>query len=222
VKVVRQRTDSKAARQDAARTLLFFGGMMAQRRSTIVVGVDLSEYSDVVLERALDEASRRERPAIHVVAAVPEPERHWWSVSNPPDLNAAEEDTKRRLGELARRDLDEAIPAERRADWVVRLHVRRGRPERVVAELAAELKADLIVVGRYHRESTADRIVQLADCPVLVAPAPREASANEQCPDCVEVRAQSDGEIWFCPRHHTDRVGHTILVSGSTNPLGTW
>jgi nucleotide-binding universal stress UspA family protein len=55
-------------------------------------------------------------------------------------------------------------------------HVLAGHPVRDVVELAASLKADLLVIGAtghsalYTRMigSRADRIIQLAPCPVLV------------------------------------------------------
>jgi nucleotide-binding universal stress UspA family protein len=55
-------------------------------------------------------------------------------------------------------------------------HVLAGHPVRDIVGLAAELKADLLVIGAtghsavYERMigSRADRIVQLAHCPVLV------------------------------------------------------
>lgn len=55
-------------------------------------------------------------------------------------------------------------------------HVIAGHPVRDIVELAKELKADLLVIGAtghsalYERliGSRADRIVQLAHCPVLV------------------------------------------------------
>jgi nucleotide-binding universal stress UspA family protein len=55
-------------------------------------------------------------------------------------------------------------------------HVLAGHPVRDIIELARELKADLLVIGAtghsalYERMigSRADRIIQLAPCPVLV------------------------------------------------------
>jgi nucleotide-binding universal stress UspA family protein len=55
-------------------------------------------------------------------------------------------------------------------------HVLAGHPVRDVVELAAQLKVELLVIGAtghsalYERMigSRADRIVQLAPCPVLV------------------------------------------------------
>jgi len=58
----------------------------------------------------------------------------------------------------------------------VRTHVLAGHPVRDIVKLATEIEADLLVIGAtghsamYERMigSRADRIVQLAPCPVLV------------------------------------------------------
>ena len=58
----------------------------------------------------------------------------------------------------------------------LQIHIRTGHPVRDVVKIAAELRADLLVIGAtghsalYERMigSRADRIVQLAGCPVLV------------------------------------------------------
>lgn len=59
---------------------------------------------------------------------------------------------------------------------VLRAHVQAGHPVRNIVELAAKFKVDLLVIGaRGHSAiydrligSRADRIMQLAQCPVLV------------------------------------------------------
>jgi nucleotide-binding universal stress UspA family protein len=59
----------------------------------------------------------------------------------------------------------------------VHTHVLAGHPVRDIVKLATEIEADLLVIGAtghsaiYERVigSRADRIVQLAQCPVLVA-----------------------------------------------------
>lgn len=58
----------------------------------------------------------------------------------------------------------------------IETHLRVGHPVRAILELAEELKPDLLVIGAtghsalYERMigSRADRIIQLASCPVLV------------------------------------------------------
>jgi nucleotide-binding universal stress UspA family protein len=72
----------------------------------------------------------------------------------------------------------------------LRTHVIAGHPVRDIVELARELKADLLVIGGsghsalYERMigSRADRIVQLAPCPVLVVKGPRTPSARDRLP----------------------------------------
>jgi nucleotide-binding universal stress UspA family protein len=58
----------------------------------------------------------------------------------------------------------------------LQIHVLAGHPVRTIIDLSRELKADLLVIGAtghsalYERMigSRADRIIQLAPCPVLV------------------------------------------------------
>jgi nucleotide-binding universal stress UspA family protein len=199
-----------------------------QRHSfEMVVGVDLSEYSDMVLQHAFDQAVRHDTPSLHVVSVVPDAE----AFRRPDEAERfeAERDAKRQLFALAARVLDDTVPAQRRDGWRVRLHVRRGRPEQEIVDLAAEVFAGLIVVGRFGWSardrrgigSIADRVVQLADCPVLVVGPPRDTTASDrQCAACVAIRAESDGEQWFCQQHHADYLGATTLfVTGAGVPL---
>ncbi len=107
----------------------------------------------------------------------------------------------------------------------VGIHLRAGRPVREIVQLAAEVHADLIVVGSHRRQhlrhwlfgSTAEKLSAGAACPVLVAH-PRPAQSREHvivieppCPDCVRAREVSHGAQWWCDRH-ANRVntGHTF------------
>jgi nucleotide-binding universal stress UspA family protein len=204
--------------------------MLTSERFTIVVGIDLSDYADAVLEHAFDEAVRHDRPTLHVLTVVAEP-HHWWHKPTPEELSRAESDAKERLAGTVRRALEEAVPVERRTDWNVRLHVRRGRPEEQIVALSDETVADLVVVGRFGHAaqgrrgigSIADRVVAACECPVLVVHGGRDRTAAvQQCPDCVRVRASSDGERWFCDRHHGDHLHHSTLldVMTGTRPIG--
>src|SRR5689334_23019742 len=97
----------------------------------IVVALDLSEYSEIVLEHALDQASRHQSVDLHFLAVT--------------DQVTKADDLKRRLGNLVLEGLDGFDSSE----WRARLHVRVGRPGEEIAALAAELSAHLIVVGRF-------------------------------------------------------------------------
>lgn len=88
------------------------------------------------------------------------------------EVEAQDERTARRIEGLFKH-----AQAEADAEQVkLKMHVLKGHPVRDIVRLADELKADLLVIGAvghsalYERliGSRADRIVQLAKCPVLV------------------------------------------------------
>jgi nucleotide-binding universal stress UspA family protein len=97
----------------------------------------------------------------------------------------------------------------------VGIHVRRGDAAREIAQVAAEVNADMIVVGTrkaVHLKnlfvgSTAERVMATAQCPVFVAgPKPRPEPSHviviePPCPDCVARRAATHGTSWWCARH---------------------
>jgi len=174
-------------------------------RYRIVIALDDSEYSEIVLEHALDQASRHDAPDLHVLAVV----------DDRTDMTI----TKTWLATEVLEGLD-AFRAGR-PDWRTRLHVRCGDPAEEIANLAAEIDADLVVIGRYGlhhpRHSVADAVVAKAICPALVVgltghPVDVEAA----CAACVAVREDSDGERWFCAAHSApDRLWLSTLVPSS-------
>jgi nucleotide-binding universal stress UspA family protein len=168
------------------------------RRYRIIVGLDLSEYADIVLDHALDQAARHDAPELHFLTVresnKPTPEQVYqalWARCHP----ALE--TFNRYGR----------------DWRARLHVRRGKAEVEIAQLAAEVRGDLIVIGQFglHNpretlKNVPNRVLQQAVCPTLVVGMPAAVDMT-QCPMCVAVREQSDGELWFC---HAHRIGGRV------------
>ena len=89
------------------------------------------------------------------------------------------EEVRQETGSAARRFHTVVQRARAMADQhgiKLNTHVVAGHPVRDIVDLAAELKADLLVIGAkghsaiYERlvGSRADRIMQLAPCPVLV------------------------------------------------------
>jgi len=185
---------------------------MAASRTRIVVALDLLEYSEIVLEHALDQAVRHDGPDLHFLAVV---KRGAHEV----------EDVKKRLAALVLPAL-EGMPT---TDWHAQLHVREGNVPEEIANLAAEVRAHLLVIGRFglHHPrrgigATAGRVVELAGCPTLVVGlADQSADAQAQCPACVEIRAQSEGERLFCAAHVSDRMRlSTIITPGSTTAGG--
>jgi hypothetical protein len=113
-------------------------------------------------------------------------------------------------------------------------HIRLNQPAQEVAQLAADLEADVVVVGTHGRQgfsrlllgSVAETTARLAPCPVLVVrpkaapePLPR---IEPPCPRCLEARKSSGGQELWCAQHK-ERHGqrHTVhqmdRVSSETN-----
>jgi len=79
--------------------------------------------------------------------------------------------------------LEEWAAAARADGLAVRVEVREGSPHREILALAAEERADMIVLGTHGRGglerallgSVADRVIRLAPCPVVSVRGPAEA-----------------------------------------------
>lgn len=180
------------------------------RRYRIVVGIDLSEYADIVAEHALDQAARHSAPELHFLTVR---ERR---------LPSSEELTQA-LWERVHPALEEFN--RHGSDWRARLHVRRGQPAEQIAQLAAEIRADLIVIGQFgvHNPRPTDknlpnRILQAAVCPTLVVGMPAVADMSPQCPMCVAVRDDSEGDRWFCAPH----ADSARDLDAAITPMTTW
>src|SRR5258706_154336 len=104
------------------------------RRYRIVVGIDLSEYSDIVIEHALDQAARHDAPELHFLTVREK-------------RKPTAEERKQALWER----VYPALETFNRygTDWRAQLHVRRGKPEVEIVTLAADIRADLIVIGQF-------------------------------------------------------------------------
>lgn len=173
-------------------------------RYRMVVGVDLSEYSDIVIEHALDQAARH-----------PAPELHFLTVN---EGKRGNEELKQALWERCS-PLLETFTANA-SEWRARLHVRRGKPEDEISALAAELSADLIIIGQFglHKNKLVGEVVRSSGCPTLVVGMPNPAQVSPMCPSCAAVRDESQGGQWFCAQHQGrgDRLEHT------STPMTTW
>lgn len=173
------------------------------RRYRIVVGIDLTEYADIVIEHSLDQAARHDAP-----------ELHFLTVKEKRKPSSA--DLKQALWERVYPELETFNRYGK--DWRARLHVRRGKPDEQIAMLAAEIQADLIVIGQFgqHKDNIPNRILRVASCPTLVVGLPEEAQTSPMCPMCVTVRDESDGQRWFCSAHTDTRAEHDIT------PMTVW
>jgi nucleotide-binding universal stress UspA family protein len=170
------------------------------RRYRIVVGVDLTEYSHIVIEHALDQAARHQSPELHFVH-VQESRKH--------QLDA--------LGESLSAAVYPALQVfnQHGVDWRARLHIRRGKPDEQITMLAADILADMIVIGDFglHRKGMPKRILANAICPTLVVGMPKMLDAM-QCHECAALREDTDGTRWFCDDH--------IVKHNAVSRMTTW
>ncbi len=203
----------------------------------IVVAVDYSATSDFVFERALEIAAEKPAAAVHAIhvlpvyqaGSAPEESAVTWVGTLPSISDAAEQ---LRVYVQSRTKAFRGQHPGDKLDFLdsVAAHQRLEIPSEEVAQLAADLEADLVVVGTHgHRGlkrillgSVAEATVRLAPCPVLVVrpkaiPAP-VPTIQPPCARCVEARQASGGKEFWCEQHrehhgqrHTyhqgDRVG---------------
>lgn len=112
-------------------------------------------------------------------------------------------------------------------------HLSVGVPSRAIVQAAADINAELVVVGTHRRSgvkrlvqgSVAAQVVAHAHCPVFIAmpkdhhsqPAGRDVP-DAPCPRCADVRRQSGGEYLWCPQHGRPNV--KPLVYRPVKPRG--
>ncbi|MEO8905836.1 MAG: universal stress protein [Polyangiaceae bacterium] len=186
----------------------------------IVVGVDYSPASDLSLQRAFEIAASKASSEVHIVNVVqlygtqalvdfPSDPSGFVSVSmaeaTAQVANYAERQWHAFFGE---RDESAAARSAR-----VIPHLRVEAPAHEIAQLAADVEADLVVVGTQGRRgisrlllgSVAEAVVRLAPCPVYVVrpkAVPEEGPKIEPpCPLCVEARKTSGGAEYWCEQH---------------------
>jgi|SRR5450432_1286988 len=215
---------------------------MTAKPYIIVVGVDYSEVSRLALREALRTASDRTGSEVHVIYVETDirliPDRGADGEAEPEGnlhrLSAATcfAEALQRLHEVVTEEVtafrDSLHDAAETAIRVVS-HIRTNTPSHAIAQIAADLEADLVVVGTQGRSglalvllgSVAHAVVTLAPCPVLVVRAKHLSlapSIEPPCPRCLEARKQSGGNALWCEQHRahhgqrhtyhqTDRVG---------------
>ncbi|HSJ10664.1 MAG TPA: universal stress protein [Longimicrobiales bacterium] len=179
---------------------------MPFRITSIIVATDLSDSAHQVLRTAAELAALTEAD-LHVVHA------------------AEFDDDEERSMQAARDALREQVRGVITDAVVASYHVASGRSHEVVLERAAQVGADLIVIGP-HRErplgdrvlgSTADRLVRTSSVPCLIVHAPFALPLG-----CMLVPtglgefawgALDEALIWGAALRHPTRSGeHTRLV----------
>jgi nucleotide-binding universal stress UspA family protein len=139
----------------------------------ILVAVDFSEGSSEAVERALSMANGNSRvTVVHVVRGMPP------GFASRRLSHRMETEYQGHLVRDARRRIPETVPANASASRRVDTRVVTGDPSSEIARVAAEVDADLILVGvtprgllgRLIHGSTAARVIRTAGAPVLTLP----------------------------------------------------
>jgi nucleotide-binding universal stress UspA family protein len=211
---------------------------MASGRYVAVVGIDFSDLSNHAVDAALEIAGLR-HGELHVVYV--EPERALEAALS--EAFRSEVDPATALEKVRQRATERLVEVGKRfASFPpirVVAHFRRGSPAREVAQLAADLDADLVVVGSHGRSgaerlilgSVAEHVSRLARCPVwIVRPknhdkATRVPEIEPPCSDCVAQRFATQGKELWCHRHaehhiraHGFRYVSEGMYDASTTP----
>lgn len=144
------------------------------KESVIVVAVDMRKGSSAILNRALTYASHADAE-VHLVHVT---EPNIANVRLPADMEAPEltGTDHAKLNELVARRRTSFEAAHGRPAPKVTIHSEQGDPAEQLVRAAAELDADLIMLGTHGRTgikrillgSVAERVVRLAGCPVFV------------------------------------------------------
>jgi nucleotide-binding universal stress UspA family protein len=148
-------------------------GEAAWPYSNVLVAVDFSEGSKAAVEKAVSMANGNSRVTlVHVVRGVPPASASRYM------YNLIEPEYQRQLARDAWRRIPEMIPVSANTTRKVHARVVAGDPSTEIARVAAEVDADLILVGvgargifgQIFRSSTAARVVRTAGRAVLAIP----------------------------------------------------
>lgn len=139
----------------------------------IVVAYDFSEPADLALERAVEIACRAPEHVLHFITAIDPHHGLGLEPDEVVDYRYAEHVQAVLAGRL--HAIFEAREAQGEVHFFV--HARIGRPVEEILFLAADIGADLIVVGSHGRTgvtrlilgSVSEIVVRKARCPVIVA-----------------------------------------------------
>jgi nucleotide-binding universal stress UspA family protein len=212
--------------------------MTADKPYLIVVGMDYSEASELALAQAFQIAGRLPYSEVHIVhvAALQLPPL----AASSPDAsvvasNVSVDDTSTELQRYVQERFN-GLYADGALDGSptrIVTHVRWETPAQEIAQLAADLEADLVIVGTHGRRglarallgSVAEAVVRYAPCPVLVT-RPKHSVESPRiepaCPACLREREATGGEQLWCAQHRERHgVRHVYQSSDRVASDGT-
>lgn len=190
---------------------------MSTKPYIVVVGADFSEASELAVQKAFELAAQQPAAEVHLVNVV-QTYGPQVAYEMPVDASALAVSTiaeaRKRMGQYVDEAYGRYLNANR-ARPVGRVvgHVRFDAIADELSQLAADLEADLVVVGTHGRRglsrmllgSSAEATVRLAPCPVLVVRPKALPDAPPRieppCPRCVDARRATNGSEMWCEQH---------------------
>ena len=188
----------------------------------VVVGVDGSEISESVIERALDAAHRHDSAEMHFIRVV-DISPTVFHRGHQGQIDAAHSQLHTAVSEK----LDDFGFGDQHG-YRARVYATAGKAAEEILQLAADVEADLIVIGRHGHEGTKSKkfgtvpqqVIRDARCPVLVEQPPEYVAQEPACEACVAARRDSDGERWFCDAHSAEpRWKSTMVITSAFIPV---
>lgn len=200
----------------------------------IVVGTDFSDTADVALKQAFELASKEQNAEVHVVNAV----RHLgeyvqMDLPDTPAYRLPLDEAQDKIEAHVGAELSKWQGATGKTFSRCVTYLSTEFPAVGISQLAADLDAEMIVIGTHGRQglrrlvlgSVAEAVVRMAHVPVLVVrPKDVEAKIPEiapPCQKCVEARKASAGKELWCEQHQ-ERHGqrHTYHYKSRLNDDG--
>lgn len=178
-----------------------------QPRLVVLAAVDDSAFAERIANVAAAMATRiggSELHFIHVIEHLPTPDDIVQTKPTATELLERGREHLERIGRVGRAHFEGRIV----------VHLAAGTAWREVLQMAADLSADLVLVGTHDRKgiqrvvlgSVSEQIVRKASCPVLVV-RPKDYHANASpyvdppCADCLAAQRASSGSVLWCERH---------------------
>jgi nucleotide-binding universal stress UspA family protein len=195
-----------------------------QRPYRILAAIDDSDMAHAVVERALDAAGRHAPSEVHFLRVVPLGRESLRGNEGAVDAAHGE------IEEIVKSKVEIFGNAADQSGWGVRVHVAAGLPTEEILEMAADVEADVIIIGRFgSHDHRRDRIGTIpaavlagASCPVLVEQTTDyglHERPDDACYTCVETRRTSNGERWFCDDHaRGSQFRSTTLITSAYIP----
>ena len=192
-------------------------------RTVVVAAVDLVRGNEDVLQAAAKVASTNDGE-LHIVHVIPRDAVGSLSGEGALRFSNLTDDVRAKLDQLAT-----VLPTK--LERIV-VHVRLGRADVEIAQLASDVGADLVVVGTHGHTglerlilgSVGASLIRNAPCPVLVC-RPKSAPQWDQilppCADCRAVQQGTARKTLWCERHaqHHPRA-HTYSAVPASFGIG--